>query len=433
LQFTKALRTNPSKAAGNPTIFAWHGSSFANWHSIVRSGLDYTRIACGRAYGNGVYFSRHFDTSRSYSSYSAGGWPNSDLQGICCMSLNEIINSPQNFVSSNPHYVVAQLDWHQCRYLFVQTKSASVQPGPGQIYQAQQPTGLPAASFDDELKSLDPKKNPRSYHKQPPGFEIIGMQSKVLQIPLGAVPSRTRDLQQEKAETWNKRPYHEFEDSEDEDSNDIARAFSDIDNTAVTDRASFSLGSDRSKLKTGPSAAQPLTPVHTGSLPGGFVPGALDLSTLPRIAPPSWATPAATKTLAREVKMLQNIQATSSLNELGWYIDFDQMSNLFQWIVELHSFDQSLPLAKDMRAAGVSSIVLEIRFGKSFPFSPPFVRVIRPKFTPFMEGGGGHVTLGGAMCMVSSVLPLCCFLLHCLLLRCFILSPVLDSKTEYRH
>ena len=31
--------------------------------------------------------------------------------------------------------------------------------------------------------------------------------------------------------------------------------------------------------------------------------------------------------------------------------------------------------------------------------SPPFVRVIRPRFLPFHMGGGGHVTGGGAMCM----------------------------------
>ena len=31
--------------------------------------------------------------------------------------------------------------------------------------------------------------------------------------------------------------------------------------------------------------------------------------------------------------------------------------------------------------------------------SPPFVRVIRPRFLSFMAGGGGHITAGGALCM----------------------------------
>ena len=75
------------------------------------------------------------------------------------------------------------------------------------------------------------------------------------------------------------------------------------------------------------------------------------------------------------------------------------VNNVYQWIVELHSFEPELPLAKDMKSAGAASIVMEVRFGKDFPFSPPFLRVIRPRFLPFTLGGGGHVTAGGAMCM----------------------------------
>jgi len=87
------------------------------------------------------------------------------------------------------------------------------------------------------------------------------------------------------------------------------------------------------------------------------------------------------------------------MHELGWFVDFEKLENLFQWIVELHSFDLSLPLAQDMKKAGIASIVCEIRFGPQFPYSPPFVRIVRPRFLPFASGGGGHVTAGGAMCM----------------------------------
>jgi ubiquitin-conjugating enzyme E2 Q len=103
--------------------------------------------------------------------------------------------------------------------------------------------------------------------------------------------------------------------------------------------------------------------------------------------------------LNRELQTILKVQKASPLHELGWYIDAELVSNVYQWIVELHSFEPTLPLAKDMKVAGVTSIVLEIRFGKDYPHSPPFVRVIRPRFLPFMSGGGGHVTGGGAMCM----------------------------------
>jgi ubiquitin-conjugating enzyme E2 Q len=92
-------------------------------------------------------------------------------------------------------------------------------------------------------------------------------------------------------------------------------------------------------------------------------------------------------------------QSTTPLHELGWYFNAELLENPYQWIVELHSFELTLPLAQDMKAQAVNSIVLELRFGKDFPNSPPFVRVIRPRFLPIMQGGGGHVTAGGAMCM----------------------------------
>lgn len=130
-----------------------------------------------------------------------------------------------------------------------------------------------------------------------------------------------------------------------------------------------------------------------------FVAGSLDQSTLPMLQPPLYATSSATKTLSRNLKEVLATQAKTPLHELGWYIDPELISNVYQWIVELHSFDPTLPLAQDMKVAGVTSIVLEIRFGKDYPFSPPFVRVIRPRFLPFQAGGGGHVTAGGAMCM----------------------------------
>lgn len=35
-------------------LFAWHGSHLANWHSIIRHGLDFRHVANGRVFGNGV-------------------------------------------------------------------------------------------------------------------------------------------------------------------------------------------------------------------------------------------------------------------------------------------------------------------------------------------------------------------------------------------
>ena len=130
-----------------------------------------------------------------------------------------------------------------------------------------------------------------------------------------------------------------------------------------------------------------------------FVPGGLDMTDIPLIPPPSYASSGATKRLQSELKAILKVQESTPLHELGWFINPDSVTNVYQWVFEFHSFDAKLPLAQDMKSMGVNSIVLESRFGSSFPMSPPFVRVIKPRFLGFQQGGGGHVTLGGALCM----------------------------------
>jgi ubiquitin-conjugating enzyme E2 Q len=50
-----------------PTLFAFHGSRLENWHSIIRTGLDFKDTLNGRACGHGVYHSLDYNTSVGYS------------------------------------------------------------------------------------------------------------------------------------------------------------------------------------------------------------------------------------------------------------------------------------------------------------------------------------------------------------------------------
>jgi len=177
--------------------------------------------------------------------------------------------------------------------------------------------------------------------------------------------------------------------SDEDEAEDLAFLFSDDEEPVDNSK-----GRSQNKLVILNCTSQKLVKSLTD-----FEPGSLDQSSLHLLEPPSYATSSATLRLNKELKTILKIQETTPLHELGWYIDQNLVSNVYQWIVELHSFDPKLPLAQDMKVAGITSVVLEIRFGKDYPHSPPFVRVIRPRFLPFMAGGGGHVTGGGAMCM----------------------------------
>jgi ubiquitin-conjugating enzyme E2 Q len=70
------------------------------------------------------------------------------------------------------------------------------------------------------------------------------------------------------------------------------------------------------------------------------------------LPPPTDASPMAVSSVQRELTaMLKEQEKAKSLRELGWHMPVDFVGdNLFQWIVELHSFDLALPVAQDMAA-----------------------------------------------------------------------------------
>lgn len=69
--------------------------------------------------------------------------------------------------------------------------------------------------------------------------------------------------------------------------------------------------------------------------------------------PPLESSPSSTMAVQRELSaMIKEQDNAHSLKELGWYMPMDLIGdNLFQWIVELHSFEEALPVAKGMKAA----------------------------------------------------------------------------------
>ena len=365
----------------HPTIFAWHGSPLWNWHGIVREGLHFEKADHGRAFGDGVYHSLQAQTSMGYSGYTQypsygsaadeaprpNEWSQSQLKISQAIALNEVVNAPEHFVSKSPHLVVAQLDWIQSRYLFVKCNTQGVSLGdsvPSQVY--------------EQDKSYTP----------------MGESTKIM-IPITAVSKIRRGT----AKIGSKRKAENTQEtdeaalvSDDTDTEDLAIFFSsDEEQEALT------TGTNSGKGKSKVGAEQ--QPIESDASKTDFVPGILDHKTLPLLDPPSYATSMATRALQRELTATLKVQDTIPGHQLGWYIDGELINNVYQWIVELHSFEPQLPLAKDMKSKGIKSVVIEIRFGKNYPMSPPFVRVIRPRFVGFQAGGGGHVTAGGALCM----------------------------------
>jgi len=69
--------------------------------------------------------------------------------------------------------------------------------------------------------------------------------------------------------------------------------------------------------------------------------------------------------------------------------------NMYLWEIKLFDFDPKDPIAQDMKKMKIKHIILNVVFPQNYPFSPPYVRVIRPRFQYLT----GHVTIGGSVCM----------------------------------
>jgi len=115
---------------------------------------------------------------------------------------------------------------------------------------------------------------------------------------------------------------------------------------------------------------------------------------------PSYATSSATKALQKQLKQIIKRQLSTNLgDERYWTLDLSKLDDLYTWYFKLASFDADIQLSKDMKNHGIDAVQLQVKFGPQHPHTPPFVRIIKPRFVQWMNGGGGHVTAGGSICV----------------------------------
>ncbi|GAX22198.1 ubiquitin-conjugating enzyme E2 Q [Fistulifera solaris] len=94
--------------------------------------------------------------------------------------------------------------------------------------------------------------------------------------------------------------------------------------------------------------------------------------------------------LAQDLYRIMN-QDTS---EAGFSLHPTAEDSMKHWTIELFQFDPDSNLAKDMKVLGIDHIELEMTFPDQYPFEPPFVRVVKPRF----KRQTGFV-MSGALCM----------------------------------
>jgi len=94
---------------------------------------------------------------------------------------------------------------------------------------------------------------------------------------------------------------------------------------------------------------------------------------------------------------MRSLLEAESLPELA--VTLPDESNVLRWRVEM-SVPAGCALRDEVEAHAAAfhvrpTVELEVSFGADFPSSPPFVRVVAPRFAFHT----GHVTVGGSICM----------------------------------
>ena len=80
--------------------------------------------------------------------------------------------------------------------------------------------------------------------------------------------------------------------------------------------------------------------------------------------------------------------------EAGFSLEPSDEDSMEKWRIKLFDFDCDSNLAKDLLVCGLNHVELEMSFPDQYPFEPPFVRVVQPRF----KRQTGFV-MSGALCM----------------------------------
>eukprot|EP00539_Tryblionella_compressa_P004586 CAMPEP_0178752912 /NCGR_PEP_ID=MMETSP0744-20121128/11326_1 /TAXON_ID=913974 /ORGANISM="Nitzschia punctata, Strain CCMP561" /LENGTH=424 /DNA_ID=CAMNT_0020406683 /DNA_START=113 /DNA_END=1384 /DNA_ORIENTATION=- len=94
--------------------------------------------------------------------------------------------------------------------------------------------------------------------------------------------------------------------------------------------------------------------------------------------------------LAQDLYRIMN----QDTEEAGFSLAPKSEDSMELWTIKLFQFDPDSNLAKDMMVLGIDHIELEMKFPDDYPFQPPFVRVVKPRF----KRQTGFV-MNGALCM----------------------------------
>ncbi|GAQ84192.1 protein with ubiquitin conjugating enzyme domain [Klebsormidium nitens] len=329
--------------ASKGSFFAFHGSSGENWYSILRNGLrsmsGTSYQMYGAAHGAGIYLAPALTTSLGYCArHSLTGWANGTYKsGFTCLAICEVVKGAASTHGTFCFVVPPGKEDHVViRYLLV--------------YDGATVSGAHNIA-DDKLDNVSLSEHFRNV------TESVREARFARQVARHT--ARKRAARQAAAEAAAQA---------------AAAAEREAEKSELSRRRS---GAPRRRLR-GVKAKTPA---------GGSA--------------------SATQAIQKELAKMMALQTgrggkgKSSLPAGGFEVDVDE-EDLYKWRVKLRpslfagsTLEGDLQKAAKARHVAEVPVLLEIRFPSDFPWQPPFIRVVSPRFAFHT----GHVTVGGSICM----------------------------------
>lgn len=63
--------------------------------------------------------------------------------------------------------------------------------------------------------------------------------------------------------------------------------------------------------------------------------------------------------------------------------------------IYLSDFDKDSTIQKDLNKYNIKEVHFEVKVDENFPFAPPFLRIVKPRFLGYV----GFITSGGSLCL----------------------------------
>ena len=119
-------------------------------------------------------------------------------------------------------------------------------------------------------------------------------------------------------------------------------------------------------------------------------------------------------------------QKMEKYNQNG--ITFKTITPLLKYNAYLTNFDKDSLLYSELKKYNIKKVVMEITIKDKYPFMPPFVRIVEPRF----KGYKGFITTGGSLCVdiltINGWVPSCNLISLMNQLKVFINSGQIDPK-----